>query len=111
MYLIYDIIPPEMKKRKTTIKRRNKSHDSKRAIFRTACMVFIVAVSWLGLMKIGSTGAFMNDTELSMANLFIAGALDFSIAACRECNRFAVLLSLMFWFRKFKDCVGFPERC
>ena len=82
--LIYDIIPPEMKKRTTTrgvAGRATKNVKAKREdkILQIVTLLLVVGVvfNWAGFSGIVGTVAYMSDTEESANNTFVAGALDF----------------------------------
>jgi len=42
-------------------------------------LFLIIGLNWFGLLAIGNTWAYFNDTETSSTNIFTAGSLDFSI--------------------------------
>jgi predicted ribosomally synthesized peptide with SipW-like signal peptide len=88
MMLIYDIIPPEMKKRKPTKRiasRATKKAETKKEDKFLQIVTLLLAVgmvlNWAGFSGIVGTIAYLNDSEESANNAFVAGALDFVLGS------------------------------
>ena len=86
--LVYDIIPPEMAKRtpkKITMRRvaRKAKPQKEDKILQIVTLLLVLGVvfNWAGFSGIVGTVAYLNDTESSEGNSFIAGALDFVLGS------------------------------
>lgn len=55
-------------------------YSSKLAL-RTSAILLLVCLNWAGLSGLGTTIAYLNDTESSLNNAFIAGTLDFILTS------------------------------
>jgi predicted ribosomally synthesized peptide with SipW-like signal peptide len=74
--LIYDIMPPKKKPTKKAVKREDKFLQ-----IVTLLLAVGVVFNWAGFSGIVGTIAYMNDTESSQGNAFVAGALDFVLGS------------------------------
>jgi hypothetical protein len=74
--IFYDIIPP-----KITAKTEKSSDFAsvKKAIVKIVAFLVIVSLNWAGLSAVIRTIAYLNDSEISLGNIFSAGTLDFSL--------------------------------
>ena len=74
--LIYDIMPPKRKPAKKVIKKEDR-------FLQVVTLLLVVGVvfNWAGYSGIVGTVAYLNDTESSQGNAFVAGALDFVLGS------------------------------
>jgi len=93
MVLIYDIIPPEMTKRKPTkriaqrtIKKAETKKEDKFLQIVTLLLAVGMVLNWAGFSGIVGTIAYLSDIEESTANTFTAGALDFILGSPNDFN-------------------------
>jgi predicted ribosomally synthesized peptide with SipW-like signal peptide len=79
--IFYDIMPPKALKRKKSSTFRLSSGIIKGSIIKIVAIFVIVSLSWTGLSAVYQTLAYLNDTETSTGNSFVAGTLDFQLSS------------------------------
>jgi len=79
--IFYDIMPPKALKRKKSSTFRLSFGIIKSSIIKIVAVFVIVGLNWTGLSAVYQTLAYLNDTETSTGNSFVAGTLDFQLSS------------------------------
>ena len=84
MEKFFDIIPPkEIRREMGKMEKKTPAFAQifKRIALKAVCLLVILGLNWTGLSAIIETFAYLNDTEDSLENTFVATTLDFSLNA------------------------------
>ncbi|MCK4454097.1 lamin tail domain-containing protein [Candidatus Parcubacteria bacterium] len=73
MKIFFDIIPPKKLKKRTIFL----DYFINKGLKKIICLLMIISLNWTGLLAVGQTLSYFNDTETASGSSFSAGTLDF----------------------------------